>query len=178
MKTLRNTLIKILEWLSIFLLIAITALGTWQVFSRFLLHKPSAWSEELLSYGFTWLVCTASALIFGKRGHMRLTFLLDRFSPKVRKWIEILLEGISALFAILVFIYGGFKIMGLTMPQVTPALQLSTGVLYSILPVTGVLTVIFCVLNMIEIARGEIFVAPSDEENGAEAPMGTEGGNQ
>lgn len=68
--------------------------------------------------------------------------------------------------------------MGLTMPQVTPALQLSTGVLYSILPVTGVLTVIFCVLNMIEIARGEIFVAPSDEENGAEAPMGTEGGNQ
>lgn len=160
MKQVKNALIRILEALSVILMVGITAIGTWQVLTRFLLHNPSAWSEELLTYGFAWLVFVAAALMFGKRGHMRLTFVLDHFNSSTRKAVEMLVEGISAFFALTVFVYGGYKIMNLTMAQVTPALQFSTGILYAIVPITGLCILFFCIANIVEIAQGDIVVEP------------------
>ena len=37
--------------------------------------SPSTVSEELLTYSFTWMALLSSALVFGKRDHMRMGFL-------------------------------------------------------------------------------------------------------
>lgn len=63
----------------------ITIIGTWQVVTRYLFNKPSAWTEEILTYGFVWMAMLASAYVFGSREHMRLTFVIDKFDDKKRK---------------------------------------------------------------------------------------------
>ena len=51
-------------------------------------------------------------------------------------------------------IYGGFSIMKLTMTQSTASLGIPMGVVYTIIPISGILIVIYSVLNIIDLATG------------------------
>lgn len=148
---LKKALINVLSAICVVLFIVITIIGTYQVFSRYALNRPSAWSEELLTYGFAWMTFIAIALVFGKRDHMKLSFVIEKFSGQKRKNIEIINEIIVLIFSTLVFIYGGLTICKLTILQITPALQLKMGLIYSIIPITGILIDIFSILNIQEI---------------------------
>lgn len=163
MTNLKNSLMKILDIICIILMIGITVIGTYQVVTRYFLNNPSAWSEELLTYAFTWMVFLGSAIVFGKREHMRLTFVQDKFGPEAKKKIEILVELLIILFAAVVLVYGGISIVKLTYVQTTPALQWSTGLLYSILSISGILIILFSVMNIIDISKGNIDVEEMEE---------------
>lgn len=69
----------------------------------------------------------ATAYVFGKRDHMRMTFVVDKLAPTQRKVMEIVLEVLVIAFAAIVLIYGGFNIMGLTMTQKTASLGVMMG---------------------------------------------------
>lgn len=148
---IRDTLIKIVEKICVFLFVLITLVGLYQVISRYFLNDPKAWSEEVLSNGFAWMALLASALVFGKRDHMRLTFIIDKFSLKNKKMIEIINEIIIFVFSLVIFVIGGMAIFNLTKAQITPALQWSTGVFYLAITISGILTCIFSMANIIEI---------------------------
>lgn len=147
---------KILSGICVVVFIFITIIGIWQVASRFIFNNPAAWTEETMTYGFTWFSLLAAALVASKREHMRLTFVIDKFSPKAKVIIEVINELAMMLFVSSVFIYGGTSIMKLTMGQITPALQLPMGLFYTILPITGILIDIFCITNIINIVNGTI----------------------
>ena len=60
------------------------------------------------------------------------------------------------VFTGVVLIYGGISIMKLTMIQKTASLgSIPMGVIYSILPVTGVLIFIYSILNIIDLCVGK-----------------------
>lgn len=155
MKKIKKLLIDALSRLcsALFALMVIVCL--WQTVSRTVLNSPAAWTEECLTYTFTALVLCAAALVFAKREHMSLSFIVDKFPHKARIVTAVLMEGITAVLISAVFIYGGISISKLTMIQVTPALQIKVGVLYIMLPVTGVLIDLFCILNIVQLL-GEI----------------------
>lgn len=150
---LKKIIMSILSSLCVVLFSLITIIGTWQVVTRYLFNKPSAWTEEILTYGFVWMAMLASAYVFGSREHMRLTFVIDKFDDKKRRKYEILTEIFTILFSLLVFVYGGIKICMLTSKQITPALQWSTGMLYSVIPICGVIIVLLSVINIIELKK-------------------------
>lgn len=52
-------------------------------------------------------------------------------------------------------IYGGFTIVQLTMTQSTASLGIPMGVIYTIIPISGILIVIYSVLNIIDLAAGQ-----------------------
>lgn len=58
---------------------------------------------------------------------MRMTFVVDKMAPAQRKVLEIVLEILVIAFAVIVLIYGGFNIMGLTMTQKTASLGVYDG---------------------------------------------------
>jgi len=152
---IKELLKKLLAGLCILLFVLITVIGTWQVASRYLFNSPSAWTEEVLTYGFVWMAMLASAYVFATREHMRLTFVTDKLRAKSRKIVEIITELLIILFSLMVLVYGGIKICQLTFTQITPALQWSTGVLYSVIPISGILIIIFSIINIIEIGRNK-----------------------
>lgn len=147
-----------------FIFAAMVVIGTYQIVTRFIFNSPSTISEELLTYSFTWMALLATAYVFGKRDHMRMGFLADKFGPGVQKALAILAEILIMVLAGFVMIYGGFTIMQLTMTQSTASLGIPMGVIYTILPVSGVLIAIYSVFNIIDLATGAVLPVPENEE--------------
>lgn len=133
---------------------AMVVIGTYQIVTRFIFKNPSTVSEELLTYSFTWMALLASALVFGKRDHMRMGFLADKIGKAGQKVLNIFSEVLIMLLAGSVMIYGGVTIMELTMTQSTASLGIPMGVVYTIIPLSGCLIVLYSILNIIDLVAG------------------------
>lgn len=129
------------------LFVMMTVIGTYQIVTRYFFNRPSTVSEELLTYSFTWMALLASAYVFGKRDHMRMGFLADKITGPVKKYLEIAIDLLSFAFAGVVMVYGGISITKLTMIQTTASLRVPMGYIYVIVPVTGVLIMLFSLMN-------------------------------
>lgn len=128
--------------------------GTYQIVVRYFFNSPSTVSEELLTYSFTWLALLASAYVFGKRDHMRMGFVADKLTGTPKKILEVAIEILVMVFAAAVMLYGGFTIMQLTMTQVTASLGVKMGVIYTIVPISGILIILYSILNIIDLITG------------------------
>lgn len=155
MKALRNVLTKALNVLAGVSFIAMVLLTCWQVFTRYVLQNPSSWSEELVSYLFAWASLLGASLITGERGHMNIPILVDRMSPPVQKALNIFGELIAFAFSGIILVYGGIEISQLAMGQMTSSLGVAVGVFYVVMPLCGVLNMIYTVLNIVDICKGE-----------------------
>ncbi|MBT9777979.1 TRAP transporter small permease subunit [Clostridium sp. MCC353] len=151
----RKALMKVLGFCIIFLFMMMTAIGTYQIVTRYFFNRPSTVSEELLTYSFTWMALLASAYVFGKRDHMRMGFLADKLTGTGRKWLEVVIDLLAFAFAGVVMVYGGISITKLTMIQTTASLRVPMGYIYMIVPVTGILIMIFSLINALDMLHGD-----------------------
>lgn len=71
--------------------VGLTALITWEVFSRYALNKPHAWvlDAQIMLYGT--LFMTAGAYTLSKAGHVRGDVLYGFFSPRTQATIDLVL---------------------------------------------------------------------------------------
>ena len=151
---IRKGMNTIVSTICIVLFAVMVVVGTYQIITRFIFNSPSTVSEELLTYTFAWMAIFSSAYVFGKRDHMRMTFVADKLPKEQRKILEIVIELLIIAFAVIVLIYGGFTIMGLTMTQKTASLGVMMGVIYAVVPICGILIAIYGVLNVIDLCTG------------------------
>lgn len=163
MKQLRSVLDKILRVLCGVSFIAMVLLTCWQVFTRYILGNPSSWSEELVAYLFGWMSLLGASLVVGERGHMNIPILIDRLNPTMKKAFHIFSEVVALIFAAAILVYGGVQITSLAMGQMTSSLGVAVGVFYVVLPLSGVLNVIYAIINIIEIANGTLSLEIVDE---------------
>lgn len=155
LKGLRKGIDLVLSTACFVIFAFMVCLGTYQIVVRYFFGSPSTVSEELLTYSFTWMALLASAYVFGKRDHMRMGFIADKLEGKKRMVLEVVIELLIIAFAVIVLVFGGISIMNLTMTQVTASLGIQMGIVYTVVPLTGVLIVIYGVLNVIDLIRGE-----------------------
>ena len=151
---IRKGMNAVVSTICIILFAVMVVVGTYQIITRFVFNNPSTISEELLTYTFAWMAIFSSAYVFGKRDHMRMTFIADKLPKEQRKILEIVIELLIIAFAVIVLIYGGFTIMGLTMTQKTASLGVMMGVIYAVVPISGILIAIYGVLNVIDLCAG------------------------
>ena len=144
---IKEILMKLTGCLSVLLFAFMTVIGTYQIVTRYVFNRPSTVSEELLTYSFTWMSLLASAYVFGKRDHMRMGFLADKFTGPGRRYLEAAIDLLTFAFAGVVMVYGGISITKLTMIQTTASLRVPMGYIYVIVPVTGVLIMLFSLMN-------------------------------
>nr|WP_297874639.1 TRAP transporter small permease [uncultured Blautia sp.] len=157
MKTLhkiRQVIDVTLSSLCVIIFALMVIIGTYQITTRYFFNKPSTVSEELLTYSFTWMALLASALVFGKRDHMRMGFLADKLTGTPRRILEIVIELLVMLLSGSVLVYGGATIMQLTMTQVTASLGIPMGIVYTVVPLSGIIIVFYSILNIIDLAVG------------------------
>lgn len=143
----------IVAYFCIFLVGLMTILVTYQVVTRYLFNDPSAVSEVLSRYLFIWLILIGSAYVFGLREHIAITFMRDRMPNKVRIILEILGEFATTVFVLLVLTIGGYIGMSRQMGQLDSALQIPIGVIYAAIPISGVLSVFYCLYNQYGLVR-------------------------
>ena len=134
--------------------LAMVLLTCWQVFTRYILRDPSTWSEEMVSYLFAWMSLFGASLVVGERGHMNIPILVERFGDKARKFFAIFGEVVACIFAGVILVYGGIQITSLAMGQMTSSLGVPIGIFYVVLPLSGVLNIIYTILNIVDIVTG------------------------
>lgn len=152
MKQLRKILnyaLKVLAGVSFFAMVVLTC---WQVFTRYILQNPSSWSEELVSYLFAWMALLGASIVVGERGHMNIPIVVERMGKKGRKFFAIFAEIVALVFAGVILVYGGLQITNLAMGQMTSSLGVPIGVFYIVLPLSGVINIIYTILNIVDIA--------------------------
>lgn len=151
MNRLRGALDSILGTVTVFLFALMTVVGTYQIMTRYFFNRPSTVSEELLTYSFTWMSLLAAAYVFGRRDHMRMSFLADKITGSKKRGLEIGIEILIFLFAGIVMLYGGISITRLTMSQITASLQIPMGYVYLVVPISGALIMIYNILNIADL---------------------------
>ena len=176
-KSLRNGFNKLLGVVNVALFAFMVVVGTYQILVRYLFNKPSTVSEELLTYAFTWMSLLAAAWVFGKREHMRMGFLADKLDDGKKRVLDMVIEVIIMVFAAIVLVYGGIQITSLTMSQKTASLGIPMGYIYVVVPICGVLILVYSVMNLMDLANGKNEQEPEEMGNraleGRNREMGT-----
>ncbi len=155
MKTLRNGITRILNGLAGLSFIAMVVLTCWQVLTRYVLKNPSTWSEELVGYLFAWMSLLGASIVTCERGHMNIPIIVERFSKTVQKGLNCFGEIVAFLFSVVILVYGGIKITTLAMGQMTSSLGVPIGIFYIVLPLCGILNMIYTVLNILDILKNQ-----------------------
>jgi len=153
--TLRQGINKVLSFAFGVIFAFMVCIGTYQIVTRYFFGRPSTVSEELLTYSFTWMALLASAYVFGKRDHMRMGFLADKVQGSAKKVLETAIELLTMIMIGSVMVLGGFSIMKLTMTQKTASLGIPMGVIYTIIPISGIIVLIYGVMNIVDIWHSE-----------------------
>mgnify|MGYP000136263641 FL=1 len=152
---IKTVLTKALNGVAGMSFIVMVALTCWQVFTRYVLKNPSTWSEELVSYLFAWMSLLGASIVTSESGHMNIPVLVDRLNPQMRSYMRILHELIALLFSLTILVYGGWQISRLAMGQMTSSLGVPVGIFYFVMPLCGVLNIIYTIINIAEIAKNK-----------------------
>ena len=148
---IKTVLTKALNGVAGMSFIVMVALTCWQVFTRYVLKNPSTWSEELVSYLFAWMSLLGASIVTSESGHMNIPVLVDRLNPQMRSYMRIVHELIALLFSLAILVYGGWQISR----QMTSSLGVPVGIFYFVMPLCGVLNIIYTIINIAEIAKNK-----------------------
>lgn len=161
---IRKALDSLLTFLCVFIFAAMVVIGTYQIVVRYFFNSPSTVSEELLTYSFTWMALFSSALVFGKRDHMRMGFVADKLTGKKKMVLDVIIEILIFIFTMIVLLFGGVSITKLAFAQVTASLGIPMGAVYLVIPISGVIILIYNILNIIDIIRAKGETPVKEEE--------------
>jgi TRAP-type C4-dicarboxylate transport system permease small subunit len=155
MKALRKILDTCLSSLAGLSLVVMTVLTTYQVITRYVFNAPSTWSEELVGYMFGWATMFGAAICTGERAHMNIPIVVDMLKEGPKKILLVFGEVVALLFSAIILVYGGFTVSSLAMGQQTSSLGVAVGLFYWVMPICGILMVLYSAMNIVAILKGE-----------------------
>lgn len=152
MSRIRETVDRILAVILVALMGAAVVNVLWQVFTRWVIGDPSSYTEELARYLLIWVSLLGAAYAAGKKMHLAIDILPMKLEGSPRHVLEIVIEGFILLFAVFVMIVGGIRLMSLTllMGQISAALGVQLGYVYSVIPLSGFLIAFYSIASISE----------------------------
>jgi TRAP-type C4-dicarboxylate transport system permease small subunit len=150
MEKIYNSLNKIIEIVLIVIFALLVVDVLWQVFGRYVLNQSYSFTEEFARFALIWLAILGAAYLNGKREHLSMDFLLRKLEPaQLAKRMQVI-EAIMFLFALVVMVIGGGNLVYTTLylGQISPAMHISLGYVYAIVPISGLLIMFFSIYNI------------------------------
>lgn len=154
----RAVLGSILAGFAGILLVIMTLLVLYQVFTRYVLGTPAAFTEELVRYALIWTSMISAAYAFLHRKHMALVVLRDTFPPAARRSLIIGADVLVLAFAVLVLMLGGTMLALSASTNFSALLGISRGLVYTIGPIAGLAIAFAQVLNIWEDLTEEVSI--------------------
>jgi len=167
---IKNLLDRALEAGLALAMTAMTLAVIWQVFTRFVIHNPSSWTEELAIFLLIWIGLLGSAVALRRKAHLGIDVLVTRFPRTWRHITTIFIYSCVIVFSVSVLVCGGSKMVDVVLRnnQVSPALGIRMGYVYLALPISG----LFLTMYGVEFIIKEIkLLAAGREEAEEEAPV-------
>ncbi|WP_299130744.1 TRAP transporter small permease, partial [uncultured Winogradskyella sp.] len=128
-----------------------------QVFSRYVLGESFTWTEEFARFSLIWMTILGAAYLNGKKEHLSMDFLYQKFSALNQKKVAILIEVLVFLFALVVMVIGGLNLVYTTLhlEQLSGTLRIPLGYVYAIMPFSGFLIMCFSVYHISKILNNK-----------------------
>lgn len=157
MKALRHGMDRLLGSAICVLMGAMVLNVLWQVFTRFVLHNPSSFTEEAARYMMIWVGLLGSAYATGKKSHLALDLITGQLQGARKRVSELIIHSFVLLFALTVMVGGGGRLVWiqLSLGQQSAALQVKLGFIYLAVPLAGVCIVIYSLFALADALRGE-----------------------
>ncbi|PAE29149.1 C4-dicarboxylate ABC transporter permease [Paenibacillus sp. 7884-2] len=140
---------KLLLSLSSLLIIAMVVLSIWQVVARYVLSIPSPATEEITRFMLIWFGLLAASYVFGAKKHIAILFFKEKFAAKTQISIERITDTLVILVASILMVYGGIKVVMLTIAQTAPATGISMAFVYMSLPLSGLFIIFYTIHSML-----------------------------
>ncbi len=152
MKRVTRYIDRTLEVVLVCLLAIMVLTVTWQVATRYLLNSPSSFTEELATYLLIWISLLGSAHALRIRAHLGVDVVTRRLKGASRQTAWRFVHVVIIVFAAVVFVYGGGHLMYVTLKldQTSAALQVPVGLVYSVIPISGLLIIFYSSVAMVE----------------------------
>jgi len=145
-----KTLNKFIETVAAVGMGALVLACIWQVFSRYVVGKPSTVTEEFMRYGLIWITMITSPYAYGKGKQLMIAFLVKKLPKTAQAYIEIIVGAVTITFSIGVLIIGGFRVAQNAVGQVSSSIQIPMQYLYYSLVVSGILMLLYAVVGIKE----------------------------
>lgn len=152
MKKIKSILDTVIKWALIILMAGMTINVLWQVFTRFVLQDPSSFTEELARYSLVWTGILSAAYVAGQKMHLAIDLLPLKLTGKKRIYLELCIQICILVFAVLVMLIGGLRLVNitLTLNQISAALQIPLGYVYMVLPISGLIITFYSIYFIYE----------------------------
>ena len=134
-----------LKWILIILLTVMVIDVSLQVFSRYILQRSSSVTEELATFLLIWVGLLGAAYAYREKAHLGIDLISDRLSSKGKFYSEIIVLIVVVLVSFFVFVFGGLRLVYITftLNQLSPAMRINMGFIYSVIPITGILIILY-----------------------------------
>lgn len=152
--TIRKTMNFVLSRIAAVLLSAMTLLVLYQVFTRYVLNNPAAFTEELVRYLLIWTGFIGAAYAFSTREHMALVLMRDKLKPANKKVLMTVIDVLILLFALFVITIGGIKLSMSAVKVYSALLGIPRSLVYSMAPVSGIFIILAQMINIYEDITG------------------------
>ena len=128
-----------------------------QALFRYLFGSGFVWGEELARYTHVAQVWLGASLAIKTGGHIRVTFLRDLFSVKLKKYIDLLSTLLFFLFTLFIAIKGTeFILQLINTGQKAPSMGILMAIPYTVIPLGGLLMSIRLIQQFIAILKGDL----------------------
>lgn len=152
-----NAILKVIDFINKWVLFILAilfgvmaAIIIFQVFSRFFLGLPLAWSEEIARLIMAYTVFLGAGIALGKGRLIAVEFLLEKLSDSKRNVLIIIIQIIAIFFFILLFIQG-LKMIDQVHSQLSSAMRIPMSLFYASIPIGSILLMINSIGVMLEI---------------------------
>lgn len=137
------------------------------IIMRFVFNHSLALPDEMSTYLFVLMSFMGTAIATRKRAHLGLSIVTDRLSEKGRKYVSVAMYGISALFCLLIVIFGVRMVMSqYTLGQRTAGMQWPEWIYGLFVPAGAAFAMIAFLDEMLKMATGKEEALPQEKSVG------------
>lgn len=148
--SLNAALAGLLTWIAMVMMALLVVDVIWGVATRYLLGDQAKWTEELARFLLIWVSLLGGGIAYRNKEHLGIDFLTIQFDHETQRFVKLLTEAIALVLIGSVLVFGGIRLVydALVAEQLTPALGWPMAVVYSVVPLVGVLMLLFSLESM------------------------------
>lgn len=130
------------------LIVIMTLIIVYRVIMRFFFSNTPSWSEELTALLMVYITLLSFPLGIKDDQHLSLTTFYDRLPIKVQFVLTLFNYVVILIFSAFVLFYNGILMVQMTSSSYLSSLPVRNAVLYIMVPIAGLLSVIFTAARM------------------------------
>ena len=94
------------------LIVSLTLLISWEVFSRYVMEHPHAWAFDVMIMMYGTLFMMAGAYTLSKNGHVRGDVLYGFFPPRLQAALDLILYILFFIPGVVALVWAGYRYAG------------------------------------------------------------------